>query len=313
MIPADETFEGTWPWAARYFDGRGFRQHYVDEGPAGDEARETFVLVHGEPTWGYLWRHFVPPLAERDRVVVVDHMGFGKSETPQDWEYSAEEHVENLEALLLGIDVRGATLVMQDWGGVIGSQFALRNPDRVKRLVFIDSFVRPPGVVPEDARGHARDMPGMTGWFELVLDEDFDDVILNLRFTALSVLQRIGFRRAEIADDTWVRAYSAPFPTAADCKGARQFPLNLLGPTTDDYCTANESRPGALAALRSKPAAAFTGAEDTTVAPAIVEGMLRRYWPAAPFVAIPGAGHYAPEDAPGTLVALIEQFVQATG
>lgn len=316
MIPAEETFDGTWPFAARYFEGRGFKQHYVDvdvdgaDGARG-EGGETFVLLHGEPTWGYLWRHFVPRLAELGRVVVVDHMGFGKSETPQDRSYSAAEHVENLEALLLDIDVRDATLVMQDWGGVIGSQFALRQPDRVRRLVLIDSFVRPPGVVPEGVS--ARDMPGVTGWFELVLDAQFDDVILNLRFTALSVLQRIGFVRSEIVDDTWVRAYSAPFPTAAECRGARQFPLNLVGPATDAYCEANEARPGALEALRSKPAAGFMGAEDRTVPAPIVEGMLRRYWPDAPFVVVPGAGHYSPEDAPEALVALIEQFVQTTG
>jgi haloalkane dehalogenase len=309
MIPADATFNGTWPFAPRYFEGRGFKQHYIDDGSA--DTGETFVLLHGEPTWGYIWRNFVPRLSQLGRVVVVDHMGFGKSETPQDRSYSAQEHVENLEALLLGIDVQGATLVMQDWGGPIGGQFALRQPDRVKRIVLIDSFVRPPG--PPPANATREEMRGWSKWFELVLDDHFDDVILNLRFTALSVLQRIGFERAEIVNDSWVRAYSAPFPTAADCKGARQFPLNLLEQATYDYCDANEALPGALEALKSKPAAAFTGADDSTVAPQLVEMMLRMYWPNAPFVTIPGAGHYAQEDAPETLVALIEQFVKTTG
>lgn len=317
MIPADETFDGTWPFAPRYFEGRGFKQHYIDEGsthpdgvPAAD-AGETFVLLHGEPTWGYIWRNFVPRLSRLGRVVVVDHMGFGKSETPQDRNYSAQEHVENLEALLLEIDAQDVTLVGQDWGGMIGGQFALRQTDLVKRMVIINSFVRPPG--PPPANATREEMRSWTRWFELVLDDHFDEVILNLRFTALSVLKRIGFSRAEIANDTWVRAYSAPFPTAAECKGARQFPLNLLEQETYDYCDANEARPGALDALKSKPAAAFTGAEDVTVVPAIVESMLRVYWPNAPFIPIPGAGHFAQEDAPETLVALIEQFIKTTG
>lgn len=315
MIPADETFEGSWPFAPHYFEGRGFKQHYIDEGSANRnggsaDGGETFVLLHGEPTWGYIWRNFVGRLSQRGRVVVVDHMGFGKSETPQDRSYSAQEHVENLEALLLGIDVQDATLVGQDWGGAIGGQFALRQPDRVKRFVIVDSFVRPPG--PPPANATREEMRGWSKWFELVLDDHFDEVILNLRFTALSVLKRIGFTRSEIANDTWVRAYSAPFPTAADCKGARQFPLNLLEQATYDYFDANEARPGALDALKSKPAAAFTGAQDRTVVPELVESMLRAYWPNAPFIAIPGAGHYAQEDAPEILVALIEQFVEMT-
>lgn len=308
MIEAGETFDGTWPWTARFHEGSGFRQHYIDEGDAA--SGETFVLVHGEPTWGYLWRHFVPRLARRGRVVVVDHMGFGKSETPQDRDYSAQDHVENLERLLEAADVRDATLVMHDWGAVIGGQFGLRNPDRVKRLVVLDSFVRPPAVVPEDTTVESMG-EGATGWFQLVLDDAFDEVVLNLRFTALSVLQRIGFVRTEIVDDTWVRAYSAPFPTPADCKGARQFPLNLLGPTTDAFCEENESRPGALDAFRGKAAIGFCGEADGTVPFFMVELMLKRYWPEADFEVLPGAGHFVPEDVPELLLDRIEGFVDA--
>ena len=140
MIEEKETFSGTWPYHARYFEGKGFRQHYVDEG--SKDSAETFVCLHGEPTWGYIYRNFIPKLSEIGRVVVPDHMGFGKSETPQDREYSIEEHCDNLDALLLSLDLRDVTLVMQDWGGPIGSNFAFRHPDRIKRLFFIDSFTR---------------------------------------------------------------------------------------------------------------------------------------------------------------------------
>ena len=306
MIPAEETFDGTWPFAASFYQGKGFRQHYVDEGP--HDSGETFVLLHGEPTWGYIYRNFIPSLSQRGRVVVPDHMGFGKSETPQDRGYSTQEHCENLEALLLELDLHDVTLVMQDWGGPIGCQFALRHPDRVKRIVMMDTFVTPGPAAPEALK---EELKGWSNWFELVADDDFDQVIGNLRFTALSVMKRIGFERTEVADDTWVRAYSAPFPTPADCKGARQFPLNILSPETYDYCNGGLALPGALEALRSKPAAMFTGADDTTITPAVVEMSFRAFWPDAPLVTIPGAGHYVQEDAPETLVALIEEFVAA--
>ncbi len=87
MIAADETFDGTWPYLARFNEAAGFRQHYVDEGPERPDQR--LVMVHGEPTWGYEWRHLIEPLSRHHRVVVPDHMGFGKSETPQDHSYDA--------------------------------------------------------------------------------------------------------------------------------------------------------------------------------------------------------------------------------
>ena len=93
MIKASETFEGTWPFLPNFFDGNGFLMHYVDEGP---RQANPIILLHGEPTWGYLYRKFIPELSKSYRVVVPDMMGFGKSETPQDKEYTLKTHVENL-------------------------------------------------------------------------------------------------------------------------------------------------------------------------------------------------------------------------
>ena len=76
-IPADETFDGTFPFRANFTTKPGFRMHYVDEG-----AGEPIILIHGEPTWAYLYRNFIPPLSRHFRVIAPDHMGFGKSETP---------------------------------------------------------------------------------------------------------------------------------------------------------------------------------------------------------------------------------------
>ncbi len=130
MIPADETFDGTFPFAPNYSMAPSFAMHYVDEG-----AGEPIVCLHGEPTWGYLYRNFIPPLSETHRVIVPDHMGFGKSETPQHREYTLKTHVENLAALFDDLELTDITLVGQDWGGVMAGQYTVRHPDRVKRLV----------------------------------------------------------------------------------------------------------------------------------------------------------------------------------
>ena len=136
MIPANETFDGTFPFRPHFTDAPGFRMHYVDEGEG-----DPIVCLHGEPTWGYLYRKFIPPLSRHHRVIVPDHMGFGKSETPQNREYTLATHVANLEALLLELDARDVTFVLQDWGGPIGGGFALRHPDRVRRLCLLNTVV----------------------------------------------------------------------------------------------------------------------------------------------------------------------------
>jgi len=203
MIPADETFDGTFPFTPHFSEAPGFRMHYVDEG-----AGEPIVLLHGEPTWGYLYRHFIPPLAEDHRVVVPDHMGFGKSETPQDREYTAKTHVENLAALIEELDLRDITLVIQDWGGPIGGCYTALHPERVKRLCLLNT------VVPLMASPPLPDEPERTPWFEWVGD-GYDDgpfpgrtnaVLGSLDTTILSVLKIIGFENMA----RWTKPGSEP-------------------------------------------------------------------------------------------------------
>jgi len=305
VIHANEDFDGTWPFAAHYFEGRGFRQHYVDEGLR--DTGETFLLLHGEPTWGYIFRRLIPALAQRGRVVVPDHMGFGKSETPQDRAYSLREHTENLAALVESLGLEGITLVTHDWGGPIGGQFTLRTPSRVKRTVLMDTFMKAM-LTPENAPLQ----PGTsTRWMKFIRSEHFEPVMSHLGETILSVMHKIGLNRTEIVDDTWLRAFGGPFPTTRECKGALQFPRNLLLPNTWEYMHEGEAIPGALDALASKPSMLIIGADDDTTT---VEGaiwMFKALWPDGPTAIIAGAHHFVTEDAPETVLALIETFVQS--
>lgn len=297
MIAADETFDGTWPFLARFFDNEGFRQHYVDEGDG-----EPIVLLHGEPTWGYLYRYFIPRLATLGRVVVPDHMGFGKSETPQDRSYTIRDHVENLERLVDHLDLTNITFVGQDWGGPIASAVALRNPDRVKRLCFMNTGV--PGVPPDGAR-RIQDMP----WFQWIQTPESEVVISHLGDTILSVLKRIGFERTSHVDETWVRAYASPFPTVESCKGALAFPKSIAAPAMRDLLLEHIAN---LPVLAQKPAMYVHGEEDRAIPTEMSVGTFRSTWPNGPVVTLPGVGHFIQEDAPETACALIEQFVQLT-
>ena len=140
MIKASETFEGTWPFLPNFFDGNGFLMHYVDEGP---RQANPIILLHGEPTWGYLYRKFIPELSKSYRVVVPDMMGFGKSETPQDKEYTLKTHVENLSRLIDYLKLTNITFVGQDWGGPITAAYSIRNLNKVKGFVLINKVKCP--------------------------------------------------------------------------------------------------------------------------------------------------------------------------
>lgn len=297
MIAADETFDGTWPFRPHFHDGAGFRMHYVDEG-GGD----PIVCLHGEPTWGYLYRKFIPRLARLGRVVVPDHMGFGKSATPQDREYTIRAHADNLESLLDHLRLTNITFVAQDWGGPIATIFALRRPERIRRLCYMNTGV--PGRPPAGAK-LVSDFP----WFKWTKTEESHAALSNLGATILSVLKRIGFERTSHVDETWVRAYASAFPTPADCKGALAFPQCIGAPETTAALLEHMAN---LPKLAAKPAMYVHGEEDRAIPTEMSVGAFRSTWPKGPVVTLPGAGHFIQEDAPETACALIEQFIQMT-
>lgn len=139
-------FRPLYPWEGHQLDvGRGVRMHYLDEGEG-----DPLVMLHGNPTWSFYWRHLVRGLSPSYRTVVPDHVGCGLSDKPGDdrYEYVLERRVSNLETLLQSLGItRDITLVVHDWGGMIGLAFATRHPDRVKRLVVLNTagFGLPPG------------------------------------------------------------------------------------------------------------------------------------------------------------------------
>jgi haloalkane dehalogenase len=304
MIDAEETFDGTFPFQPHFSTKAGFRLHYVDEGQG-----EPVLCLHGEPTWGYLYRHFIPPLAGTHRVVVPDHMGFGKSETPQDRDYTLATHVENLERLVEELDLCDITLVMQDWGGPIGGAFARRNPDRVKRLFLMNTVVPVP--VPEMQALFPKLLESR--WFRWIRrgqEEGWlEEVLGNLGSTVLSVMKIIGFENSAVVDDTWIRAYSAPFGTRAECKGAIAFPLDVLSGRSAQFQASLES---GVKELQDKPAMLAEGMRDHAIPPEVAIGAFGAQFPDAPVIELERAGHFCQEDAPKLLVALIQEFLRSS-
>lgn len=301
-VRSDETFNGTWPFQAHYSDAAGFPMHYIDEGKGPD----TLLLMHGEPTWSYLFRQQVPVWAAHHRVIAIDHMGFGKSATPPDRTYWLRDHVDNLECFVRALDLRDLTLVMHDFGGPVGMGLAVRHPDRIKRLVSINGPT--PAGQPdlfERLTANAAESP----WFQWVLRAEregiLDQVLGQLDFNILSTLKLNGFERNEVISETWLQAYRAPFPTAAHAVGAigwaKGFATGMHQFETPTVETQTE--------MAKKPALAIWGEADRTLHSKHFLPLFTQAFPNGHVHRLTASGHYSPEDAPGVIASLVNGFL----
>lgn len=304
MIQPDATFGGTFPFAPHFTRAPGFLMHYVDEGPRDGEA---VLCLHGEPSWGYLFRHLIPVLRETHRVVVPDHMGFGKSETPPDRSYWLQDHIDNLERFVLALDLRGITLVMHDFGGPAGMGLAARHPDRIRRVISTNG---PTPFGQPDLLERLTTNAGFSPWFQWIVKAEADGslstVLEQLGFNILSTLKLNGFENNAIITDDWLAAYAAPFARPADCLGA-------IGWAKGFATAAHRFEiPGAAAdrTIRALPALAIWGEADRTLQAAQLLPLFSQIFPAAPIRRLPGVGHYCLEDDPEAIAALISAFIR---
>ena len=301
MIKASETFEGTWPFLPNFFDGNGFLMHYVDEGP---RQANPIILLHGEPTWGYLYRKFIPELSKSYRVVVPDMMGFGKSETPQDKEYTLKTHVENLCGLIDHLKLTNITFVGQDWGGPITAAYSIRNLNKVKSFVLINTLF-----------GYSKEErpKNLSPWFQWIKkhyqDKTLDGILGELGSTLLSVMKIPNFTNNNIINETWINAYSAQFPDRASCIGAINFPLDALLNRIVPYIVEGIKQ-GDLKSLCSKPAVLAYGMKDKAIEPDYAIRDFKALFPGSKVIEMPNAGHYSQEDEPELLINLIKEFMK---
>lgn len=207
----EERFEGLpdFPFAPRFRERGGLRLAHLDE---GDGA--PVIFVHGEPTWSFLWRKVIPPVRDAGfRCVAPDLPGFGRSDKPSElgW-YSYDRHTAALAALVEDLDLRGATVVVHDWGGPIGLRLAVEHPDRIERMVILDTGL---------FTGHQK---MNEAWMQ------FHDFVERTEDVPVGMLVR-GACHADPGEEV-IAAYDAPFPGPEFKAGARAFPLIL--PTRPD-------------------------------------------------------------------------------
>jgi haloalkane dehalogenase len=271
-------------------DGGRLRVAWVEDGPAN---ADPVLLLHGEPSWSFLYRRMIPVLtAAGHRVVCPDLVGFGRSDKPARIEdHSYARHVEWMRALAFDVlDLRRVTLVGQDWGGLIGLRLAAEHPDRFARIVVANTGL-PTGDVP---------MPEI--WWQ------FRTAMQNVPTIDVGRFVASGCRRP--VSDAVRAAYNAPFPDDTYCAGPRAMPGLVPTAPDDPASAANRSAWNALSASNTPMLVAFSDGDPITGAMA---GIFRREMRGAQGIEHPviaNAGHFLQEDAGEELAAAIVTFLR---
>jgi len=274
------------PFRPHYRDVDGLRLAHLDEGDG-----QPVLFMHGEPTWSYLWRRVIPPVRDAGyRCLAPDLAGFGASDKPTDLDfYSYDRHVALAATLLEDLDLRGATIVVHDWGGPIGLRLAVEHPERIERLVILDTGL---------FTGHQR----MTdAWLA------FRDFVARTEDLPVSMLVRNACKNDP--GDEVAAAYDAPFPNAASKAGARAFPLML--PTSPEAPGAAAGRQ-VLEQLRedTRPTLMLWADSDPVLPVSTGERFAAAIGRPAPRI-VPDASHFLQEDQGPLIGRLIAEWLAA--
>lgn len=297
VSPEGDDFGGEYPFTGHLLDCDGLRYHYVDEGHAVDDERRqrpVLLFVHGNPTWSFAWRNFIKAFSSAFRCVAVDHIGCGRSDKPQRYEYTLANHVSNLTRLIDRLDLRDITLVGHDWGGCIGMGAAVARPDRFSRFVLANTAAFRSTMIP--LRIAACRLP-----------------LLG----ALGVRGCNGFARAA----QWMaverrlppavrRGYLAPYDSWANRIATHEFVRDIpLKPSHRSYQTLAEIESG-LQQFVDHPLLLCWGERDWCFTTAFLDEWQRRF-PRAEVERYPLANHYVFEDASAAMIARVSRFLDA--
>ncbi|MGH3071136.1 MAG: haloalkane dehalogenase [Gaiellaceae bacterium] len=283
----DAQFEGLpgYDFEPHYVEQDGLRLHYLDEGDG-----PAVLLLHGEPTWSYLYRKVIPELTPTARAIAPDYFGFGRSDKPLRIEdYTYDFHVRAITRLAEELDLRDATVVVQDWGGPIGLRLAVENPDRIAKLVIMNTGIgggRPP----------SEEWLRFRDWMRRLGTE-----LIPGRLVKISAVQPI--------EDDVVDAYSAPWPVAESKAGILVFP---------DLVPISPAHPDLPAHLRvreelarwDRPALVLFSDSDPIFSPRHAERIAAHIPGALEPEIVEGAGHFLQEDQGELIGRRIAQFVR---
>jgi haloalkane dehalogenase len=287
----DERFDNLpgYSFAPHYITVEDVRLHYLDE---GRPDVEIVLLLHGEPTWSYLYRKMIPLITSAGyRVIAPDLVGFGRSDKPaQREDYTYQKHVDWMTGFLLGLDLRNVTLVCQDWGGLIGLRLAAEQEPRFSRIIAANTAL-PTGDEPPN--------PAFQAWLHY-----------SQTTPTLDAGSTVGVGCVVRPSPEILAAYNAPFPDERYTMGARQFPLLVPISPDDPASGPNRSAWEVLTRWEKPFLTAFSDSDPITHGG---EKILQQRIPGAkgqPHTTITGAGHFLQEDKGEEFARIIVNFLQ---
>jgi len=275
---------------------RGLRLHYLDEGP---RDAPPVLMLHGNPTWSFYYRNLVRALSPNFRCIVPDHIGCGLSDKPGDdqYDYRLSSRIEDISKLIEYLDLSvPLTLVVHDWGGMIGFAWAVQNPDLVSKLLIMNTAAFP---IPEEKR--------MPPALSLVRDLRLGE-FLTLRFNAFSgIAARIGFKKpvSKEVRKAYKLPYDSPANRIATARFVQDIPLSKKDPGFDILLRTAEQ----LYLLEDKPCFIAWGEKDFVFDNTFLKRWLE-YFPDAELHRYPDCGHYILEDGGPALIDTIREFIE---
>ncbi|MBB6669534.1 alpha/beta fold hydrolase [Cohnella nanjingensis] len=279
-----------YPFQDRWLPYRDGLLHYLDEGRG-----PAVLLLHGNPTWSYLYRDVIKELRGECRLIVPDYPGMGMSRAPSGYGYTPQEHSEAVAALIRSLGLKEMVMVVQDWGGPIGMNYAVRHPAQIRGLVVMNTWAWRAKLLPMKLFSLAMGGWPIGYWLQT-----------RRNFFARKIVPH-GIHHQEKITDALRRAYTAPFPTPASRKPTWVFPRQIR--KAGSWLAEIEAK---LPALADVPAHILWGAKDSAGFPVAEMQRWQRYLPQNETELLEDASHYVQEDRPDRVAAAIRGVLNRT-
>jgi haloalkane dehalogenase len=275
-----------YPFKSNFLQLEMGKMHYIDEGRGS-----PIVMVHGNPTWSFLYRHLVKGLSQKYRCIAMDHIGFGLSDKPSEWSYLPEEHAKNLNVLIEKLDLKDITLIVQDWGGPIGLSYAISKPGNVKRIIIMNTWMWSVKGDPHYER-FSGFMGGAIGRF----------LIKRFNFFVRGVMKKAMGDKSKLPKSVHQHYFKA-LDNPAERKGCWVFPKQIIASSDwlDSLWSQKEK-------IKDKPALILWGMKDI----AFREQELERWvdmFPNCKTLRFDNVGHFVQEEKGSELCPIIDDFL----